>query len=217
VTVPLAALPPLQHDPGRIRELVTEQLARPEFEEREPGPIARLLREVVDRVTDAIARVLTGATGTDLAAWTVVAIAVVVLLVVVWRLTATSTVDRRRAVVPDATPGRTSASWRVEADEHARDGRHAEELRARYRAAITALVEAGVIEDVPGRTVRELDAAIATAAPDLAVPVADAGAAFEAVWYGHADPSEDHRDAVRAADGAARTLGSRGPTVTVRA
>lgn len=205
------ALPPLDHDPWRIRELVARILADPAYAEQGPGPIRRALARLGDALARIIADVVTSVTDTPVWAWIVVLLGAALLGAVVWRITRTASVDRDAAAVPDAPIGRSSDDWRAEARDHAAAGRRTEALRARYRAAVTSLTEAGVLDEVPGRTVTELDAAIAVAAPTVAPTFAAAGRAFADVWYGDVDPTDDHDAAIAAADDAARSLG-RSPT-----
>jgi hypothetical protein len=120
-------------------------------------------------------------------AWGIVAVGTLLLLVAVWRATRGWSGDRTIAEVPGARPSRSAAAWAAEADTHAAAGRWRDAVRCRYAAAVTSLVEGGLLGDVPGRTVRELDDELAGAAPTLADDVRAAGAVFEEVWYGHGD------------------------------
>jgi hypothetical protein len=199
-------LPPLEHDPAEVRELAEDVLARSGFAASEPGPVRQLLDRALDALAALVADVVSGASGSAVLAWVVVGLGTVLLAVVVWRLTATASVDRRRAVVPTARPGRDAADWRRAAEEAEAAGHDADAVRLRYRAAVTGLVDAGVLGDVPGRTVRELDASLAETAPDVAPRFAAAGRAFEEVWYGHRTVTDARREAVRVADEAAQTL-----------
>jgi hypothetical protein len=205
VTAP-ATLPPLEHDPGAVRDLAEDVLSGSGFTASEPGPVRQLLDRALDALAGTLAEVVSGASGSAVLAWVVVGLGTVLLAGVVWRLTATASLDRRRAVVPDARTGRVAADWRRAAAEAAAAGRDPDAVRLRYRAAVTELVEAGVLDDVPGRTVRELDVRLAEGAPGVAPRFAAAGRAFEEVWYGHRPVIDEHREAVRAADEAARAL-----------
>jgi hypothetical protein len=149
-------------------------------------------------------------TGDTRVAWSIVAIGTVLLLVAVWRATRGWSGDRSIAEVPGTRPSRSSAAWAAEADGHVAAARWREAVRCRYAAVVTSLVEDGVLGEVPGRTVRELDRELAVAAPSLADDVRSAGVVFEEVWYGHGDagPAE-LAVVVRAAREVARTLGRR--------
>jgi hypothetical protein len=148
-------------------------------------------------------------TGDTRVAWGIVAIGTVLLLVAVWRATRGWSGDRAIAEVPGARPSRSAAAWAAEADGHAAAARWRDAVRCRYVAVVASLVEHGVLGDVPGRTVRELDDELAVAAPSLADDVRAAGRIFEEIWYGHGDATPVELAVVdRAAHEVARTLGA---------
>jgi hypothetical protein len=163
------------------------------------------VREVVARWLELVFETLAGDTRI---AWAVVAVGTVLLLVAVWRATRGWSGDRSIAEVPEARPSRSADAWAAEADAHAAAGRWRDAVRCRYAAVVASLVEGGVLRDVPGRTVRELDDELAGAAPTLAEDVREAGVVFEEVWYGHGDASPAELAVVeRAAREVARSSG----------
>ncbi|MTV26830.1 DUF4129 domain-containing protein [Nitriliruptoraceae bacterium ZYF776] len=193
----MTSLPPLDHDPGQLRELARTFVDDPRFQDAAPGVLDRvgefLLRWLV-RFLDAVA----GAVGNaEVVAWGVVLVGVVVLALVVWRVLRGASRDRGGLDLTGAAVGRTATDWRAEALLHEADGRTADAVLAWYRAAVATLVERGVLDDVPGRTVRELDGELEVHAPDLAPLVAAAGAAVDRVWYGRAAANDDDVAAAR--------------------
>jgi hypothetical protein len=175
------------HDPARVRERAAELLSRPPYREEPEGLLERLVGTVREWLADVLDTIL-GAVAADASlAWLVIAAGVAILLVVVWRSTRGLSLDR--AVDPPATgdgDGRPASAWHAEAEAHERAGDHAQAVRCRYVALVTALVEEGVVEEVPGRTVGELDRELVGSAPTLAPDVAAAGRIFAEVVYGRA-------------------------------
>jgi hypothetical protein len=175
------------HDPARVRDRASDLLSRPPYREEPEGLLERLIGAVREWLADVLDTVL-GVVAADASlAWLVIAAGVAILLVVVWRSTRGLSLDR--AVDPPATgegDGRPASEWHAEADVHERAGEHAQAVRCRYVALVTTLVEQGVVEEVPGRTVGELDRELAGSAPTLASEVAAAGRIFAEVVYGRA-------------------------------
>jgi hypothetical protein len=201
-------LPALEHAPSDLRERARELLSRPPYRDGGEGPITDLLRRAREAVARWLELVLDTLTGDTRVAWGIVAIGTVLLLVAVWRATRGWSGDRSIVEVPASRPSRSAAAWADEADTHAAAGRWRDAVRCRYAAAVTSLVEGGVLRDVPGRTVRELDRELTSAAPTVAAEVRDAGAVFEEVWYGHGEAGPDELAVVdRAAAEVDRALG----------
>jgi hypothetical protein len=207
VTVPavarsLAALGiarPLDHDPADLRERAADLLSRPPYAPDEPGVlrllldrVGRAIAEFLDRLTFAIGEV--GWFG-----WAVVVVALLVLGALVWRVTRGTTLDASVAARTPDTAGRSASDWHAEADRLEAAGELEAALRTRYAAIVAELVEAAVLEDVPGRTVRELDAEVAVAAPRRAPSVAAVGERFDAVVYGGRPATLDDLEVARAA------------------
>lgn len=194
-----ALVRPLEHDPAELRERAADLLSRPPYAAEDPG----LLRLLLDRVGRALAELLDrlsfafGEVGWF--GWVVVVVALLLLGSVVWRVTRGASLDASLVARTPDTSGRSASDWHAEADRFAAAGRLEAALRSRYAAVVAELVEAAVVEDVPGRTVRELDAEVAVAAPDRAPAVATAGDRFDAVVYGGRPATRDDLEVVRAA------------------
>lgn len=118
---------------------------------------------------------------------------------------------RREPLASDR--GRPASAWRVDAEAAEADGRWGDAVRCRWRAAIVELADAGVLEERPGRTARELLVAAADAAPAVTAPLEELTSRFERWVYGSVADGAD-ADAARAAEAGVRTaLGRRGRAV----
>jgi hypothetical protein len=186
----------LEHDPGAIRERAAELLSRPPYREDE-GLLDQLWGTLRDWLAEGVSRVLALLSGDTTMGWAVVVMGLVVLGVVGWRATRGLALDRAVEEAPLGDGGgRSSAEWAARADEAARRGHYDEAVRARYLALVTGLAEQGTIEEVPGRTVGELERELEVAAPTLAAPVARAGAIFAEVFYGRQPATAAEADRV---------------------
>lgn len=87
------------------------------------------------------------------------------------------------------------------ADRLAAQGRYAEALRERYRAAVRDLVQHGVIEHRPEWTVTELARAATVARPSVDAPLSSATGLFTEVWYAERPATEAHDERMRALAG----------------
>ena len=181
----------LDHDPSELREAARDLLTRPPYREEE-GLVSRLWDTVREWVAEVVGRVLGLVSGDATMGWLVVAVGLLLLLVVVWRVIRGLTVDRTsEAPRLETGGGYTSGQWARYAEEQARLGDLDGAVRARYLQLVTRLAEQGAVEDVPSRTVGELDRELATTAPTLAPAVARAGAVFGEVFYGRRPAEAD--------------------------
>ncbi|MEX2550224.1 MAG: DUF4129 domain-containing protein [Nitriliruptoraceae bacterium] len=175
----------LVHDRDVVRRTAEEIVTRPPYRDGEPGVLRRTLQRVLDVIGGFLADVLGTVGAVPAVAWGIVLVGLVLLGLVVWRATRGATLGQGGpAAVPASATTRSAASWLAEADEHLAAGRHEEALRARYVATVVTLIERGVLTEVPGRTIRELDAELGEVAPSLVEPVSRAGASVERVVFG---------------------------------
>lgn len=189
---------PLEHDPADVRSRAQELLARPPYAD-DAGVVEQLLNMIGERVAGFLQAVLSAMSGDALVAWIIVGVGVLLLGAFVWRVTRGTTVDRSIAEVAPGAMTRSAAQWHDLADRHAAAGELFDAVRCRYAALVAALTEAATIEDVPGRTVRELDAEVAVNDPLVAGDVAAAGRSIEAIVYGRQPPTQADLDIVTAA------------------
>lgn len=214
-----ALLAALVHDPGQLRARAEDLLSRPPYHDEPDGPVARLIATVRQWVAEALDRVLATVAGDAWLAWLVVAAGVAVLLLVVWRTTRGLTLDRAvEAPASGAGRGRPAAEWHAAADDHEAAARWTEAIRCRYVALTTRLVELGIVEEVPGRTVGELDRELAEVLPAVAEQAGAAGQLFAEVVYGRRRPGGEQarrlRELTRAVErGAGAGAPAHGPRV----
>ncbi len=186
------------HDPARVRERAADLLSRPPYREEPEGLLERLVGSVREWVADLLDTVVGAIAADAITAWLVIVAGVLLLLLVVWRGTRGLTLDRAvDAPASGEGDGRPASEWHAEADAQERAGDHAQAVRCRYVALVTALVEQGVVEEVPGRTVGELDRELASVAPTLAPDVATAGRIFAEVVYGRAAATHEQTARLR--------------------
>ena len=194
-----AELGPLGHDPGDVRSRAEDLLSRAPFTDHGPGPIRRLLSHLGDLVAGFLGEVLDGVFGSGLLPWFLVVLGIVVVAWLVWRITRGLAVDRSIAEVPAASVTRDAAAWHADADAAEARGDRREALRLRYAAMVASLLAEGTLEDVPGRTVRELDTEVARADPAIAEQVAAAGERFDAAIYGRYEVTDEDLEVVTSA------------------
>ena len=200
-------------DAERVRTVAEEVLGRPAYAELRDSPLRRLLSEVRSWIAEQLFDLLGG---TAAASVGVVVAVVVVLVVVALGVVALLGAQRRAAVelVVDAVEGETSAAAAAAADAARARGDLVGAVRGRYRALLLELQDRDVVPRVPGLTVGEVDAAVATLAPAVAVSVQEAGEVLADIVYGHrsATPADDDRVALalRAVRAGAPALASSG-------
>lgn len=195
IAAALAAAPSAED----VRRATQEVLSRPEYAPAEAtwwgGLLEDLRAWLAARLLDLIA-----ATSATAVAWAIIAAGVVVAGLVTWRIL------RGTRREPSGDDGLEVTVPRRSADEWAGRAREAEEagdlrtaVRAAYRSVIAGLAEAGIIEEIPGRTVGEYRRAVASGAPSRAAAFDRASEVFERVWYAHDAATRDDLATVRAA------------------
>ncbi len=195
----------LVHDPERVREIARSIVTEPPYRAGPPGPLRRAFQRILDVVGDVLGNALGTVATVPGVAWVLAGLGLVALALVVWRATRGVTLGRGdHAAVPEAASERPATAWAADADRLAAAGDLEGALRARYVAAVVTLIEQGAIEDVPGRTIRELDAELATLAPSLQPVLARAGERVEAVVFGDQPAAASDLDLAAEALDAAR-------------
>ncbi len=179
----VSTLTSLRHDPDQVRETARRILQDAAFREAAPSPVQRGIERVLEMVGDLIGRALTTVGASTVTAWVIVALSVLLLLAAFWRWSRGVRLDGAVAEEPADTAGRTSGEWTRSSRAAEQAGDLDVALRHRYLAIVAELEERGVIEPVPGRTIRELDAALAEQGSPLAAPVADVGVRVDRVAY----------------------------------
>jgi len=181
-------------DPDVVRQTAREILARPEF-----GDHRNLLERAIDwiggQLSDLLDQIAGGVgSGTGFLG-SLIQIAVVVgaiaLIAYVSRLIFQAATSRRRKPAGDGLVvvfGEKVDPERLahEAAEAEAAGRWKEAALARYRHLVSALVVAGVLAEIPGRTTGEYRVEYAAIRPKSAPEFARATAMFEQAYYGDA-------------------------------
>ena len=114
--------------------------------------------------------------------------------------TTTKTIEEQIAEVlaaEEELPAVPVAIYQTLADRLAAEGRYAEALRERYRAAVRDLVQHGVIDHRPEWTVTELARAASVARPSVDAPLSSATGLFSEVWYAERPATREHDDQMR--------------------
>jgi len=222
-------LPEPQNDPGRVREMADDILARPEY--REPGKsiFERVRDWIGERLADLLENIGFGSSGAgSVVGW----IALLVLGAVVaglayWLIRSVlgdgwgrGKGDEGDPVILSVDEHRTPDEWLAEAERHEAEGRWRDGLLCRYRSLATRLVELEVIPEAVGRTAGEYVGDVATRLPAGAGPFRAATDLFESAWYGGVDTGSEGRDRfvglaqtvlASAADRPRRATGAPGP------
>ncbi len=196
----LPLLAGLVHDPDLVRRTADRIVGGPPYRDTDEGLVRRTLQQIIDTIGAALADALSAIGGTPALAWAIAAVGLVLLGLVVWRATRGASIGGRGdRVVPLPGRDRSAASWQAEAEAHLAAGHLEAALRARYAAAVVTLLERGLIDHVPGRTIRELDRELERAAADLAPVFATAGARVERVVFGDEPATSDDLEVAAAA------------------
>ncbi len=181
-----------------MRETVAEVLAQERYEALQPTLIDRVWAEILSLVGRVLALLEgTGQAGIIGTVVLLVALAGVAYLVIrlLRRVRPGGASDE-----PDiGLAGRSPRDWAKEADEHEQARRWREAVRCWHRALVAELAEAGLTEEVPGRTAAEYSADVAVSVPAAAASFASATASFERAWYADAAVGPEDVDAVKGA------------------
>lgn len=191
--------PPIDIDAGPAREAARQELAREVYAAAQPSVLQRVLDWIDERVDDLL-RAAGGISPGG--AWGVLVLLVVAVLVVVvvrWRLGRFTRSDRRTAAVLDAVV-RTADEHRALADRAAAAGDFDEAVRETMRALVRGLEERAVLDPRPGRTAGEVARDVRDALPAAADPVARAARVFDETVYGRRGADAETYERIRSAD-----------------
>ncbi|MFJ1755178.1 DUF4129 domain-containing protein [Kitasatospora sp. NPDC088134] len=169
------------------RDAAREELRKAVYHQDDPGPVARFMDWLGDRIgraLDAVASPFGGGGGTALMILLVLALVVGALLW--WRFGAPGREARGPGRLFDtATAPDSSARHRADAEAHAARGEWADAVRERMRAVVRSLEERTVLHPRPGRTADEAAAEAGRALPDRAAELTAAARLFDAVAFGN--------------------------------
>jgi len=184
-------------NPEAIKARARAILAQRQFRPPSPNPLQRFADWLTGLLRNTVVHVTSAASRTWWVAWLGVALVTAALLIAFRKLAGRIDKDASIPVPHAAVRSRTSAEWIAEAARLETDGHYREAIRARYRAALRGLAEAGLVDERPGRTAREYREELTRCAPQAGPAFARATEIFEGAWYGQAK--------CRVEDGAALT------------
>ncbi|HVB33806.1 MAG TPA: DUF4129 domain-containing protein [Patescibacteria group bacterium] len=158
-----------------------------------PGPLELWWRRLVARVDRGIAWLLArlhlGALSGNVVAYSLIAVALVLLLLWGWRSLAGRMRQAQLEMTVESGPGPAGGrTWAAEALAAAARGEFREAIRCAYWAAVARLEEQGAFPADRSRTPRELLRLLAPGAGERG-PFRELTESFELAWYGYRSPS----------------------------
>ena len=189
-------------DPSReqARDWALRELSDPAYAQARPGWVERLVRWVIDRLSE-LQVPDTLAPGRSLGTALLLVLLFLAVVVVLNRtglLRRGARVASSGAVLDGAQ--HTAAEHRRLADEAAAAGRFDVAVRERFRAVARSLEERVVLDERPGRTADEMAAEAGGALPTTADALRSAAQVFDDVWYGGRTATAAHDAQLRELD-----------------
>lgn len=179
------------------RDAANRELGNPAYHAAQPSVFVRVLEWLFQRVDDllnAAANVLPGGQAGLIA---LAVLAIVIVLVVRWRVGAVRRSHRSRPVDLD-TSSQSAAELRRAADDAFARGDHAQAVLERFRAITRDLEERGVLDERAGRTVDEVAAEAGLRLPGHRAALGAAARIFDDIVYGgRTATNEDYQELVR--------------------
>ena len=205
----LRTLAPSDLEPSQIRQVTERVLDRPEFVAAGPGLLDRIWRTLLDWLARLLDVVGSGRRGDIVGTAILIAASLAVAFLTV-RLVRGVRRDRGTGKRRRGRGGRSASDWLRLALELEARGDWAGALRCRYRALLAEFVDAGIVDEVAGRTARDYLREVTAAAPTTSAALAEVTEAFEATWYDRRPVTAGDVDAVAtAADTVRRELAVR--------
>lgn len=164
-----------------------EILAEPRFDEPPKSVVDRILEwigEQLDRIQVPGVGAM-GAGGSQVVGWIAIALMAGLAIFFVSRMRLSRRPGRGDPdFIVEAEQHRNEHEWLSEAERFEADGQWKQALRCRFRALVSALIERGVVRDIPGRTTGEYRLEVTRNAPAVAASFAGAAELFDRAWYG---------------------------------
>lgn len=186
--VPWPAEVPVTPDADEARRWAAEELSKQLYLDAKPGPLQEFLSWLWQEFQDFLNAL--GSLESNLGLLLVLGIAVVVIIAAV--LVIRPRLNRRRAKAAGIFAGAaqtTSDGHRVLAAQAEAAGDLATAIAETFRAMVRSAEERDVLAPAPGRTAVEVTAELAHAFPELETSLHRAAGTFDAIHYGHAQPT----------------------------
>jgi hypothetical protein len=203
--------PPLDVGRDEAQSAARDELSRRIYHADDPPLLYRLLDKVWGWLGDALGRAAEASPGGALGLVLLIIAAVVLLVVLRWRVGPMGRAAQRRALFSDE-PLDADGHRRL-AEQQAADGDYAEAVRERLRAIVRELEQRGILEPRPGRTADEAAADAAAVVPELADDLRRVARIFDDIWYGGRTATPDHYADTRAVDDHVRAVRVRAAAV----
>jgi hypothetical protein len=191
---------PVDIDRDEARAAARRELADPAYRAAEPSLLQRALSWVFDQVLnllDAITATVPGGVGGLIV---LALLAMVIAVVVRWRVGGVARGARRREHAVFSERPRTAAGHRRAAAEALARGALDEAVRERFRAVVRDLEQRGLLDERPGRTADEAAADAGVHLRAAAPGLREAARIFDDVWYGGRAASRAAYDRIAAVD-----------------
>lgn len=170
-------------DRDAAREAARRELSRTPYRDAQPPWAYRVLKAVLDRVSEALDRASATVPGGPAGLVLLVLLLGALVAVVLVRLRPSASRSSTAELFGSGAV-LTAAAHRARAEAAAAEGRWSDAVRERLRAVARELETRGVLDPRPGRTADELAREAGTAVPALAGLLTHGTRVFDDVWYG---------------------------------
>lgn len=181
------------------RDAANRELSNPAYHAAQPSVLVRVLEWLYQRVVELVNATANVLPGGQAGLLTLAALALMIIIVVRWRVGAVRARRLRRGPLTgfDA-PARSAAELRGTADDAFARGDRTRAVLERFRAITRDLEERGVLEDRAGRTVDEAAAEAGARLPEHRAALSAAARIFDDIVYGGRTAiDEDYQELVR--------------------
>ncbi len=171
-----------------------EIVAGPRFQEPPKSLIDRILDWIAEQLDKIQVPGVGGgaAGGSQIVVWVFIALLVGLAIFLVARMRVSRRPSRDDPdFIVDAEVARPAHEWLSEAERFEAEGAWKQALRCRFRALVSALIDRGVVRDIPGRTTGEYRVEVRRNAERVAPAFAGAADLFERARYGDEDTGPD--------------------------
>lgn len=182
--------------PAEVRRATDEVLSRRAYATDEPSWWQRWAEQARRWVAERLLVLLQATSRADVG-WAVLGVATLLAAFVTWRLVRGTRWEQARQVAAVDLERRTAADWDARSRDAEARGELREAVRTAYRGVLAAYAEAGLVEEVAGRTVGEYRRQVAAADPGRAGAFDAASDVVEAVLYADRPPTVDDLATIR--------------------